>query len=712
MTDDGIDWIARVRRLEEEVSGLRRALRTRGTIEQAKGMLAERLQTDPERAFKHLSEQSQKRNVSVVDLAADIVASSEKKTAKVPPAGFGRHILRAAGAASVAASLPELAEFLHSDGLSQIGVRSVAFFAGGDPEASAGAGDDAQRLLAMSGQPGPGPRLTYPVQTANTATTLVLTWQEQPELAAADKRALDALVEVVGGVAKRLWCPVSASWDQLHWLHTVLAAVFGQGKVLAPVRATSGEIIDFVVEFVTREMSDLFGRSSADLIGCRLLDLEPHLAGLGIFDAYVKAYEQSQPYERPASYETVLYRGRPRRLLLRRRAVRVGDQLLVSQQHLDHAQRQNEQVLQMEVIGRLGFGEWDLATGEILWSPGFYQLFGREPSAGPSALDRLAKLVHPEDVPAVQNLLKSLLELKRPADVEFRVPHPNGELRTLRVVAESKTTPQGDVHLVQAVGSDITEQRTAADVLRRTEAQLGEQRMRAAAEREMTRQMREIWYPATALDIDTPGIRVRGQHWVPQEDRRFQADFLDATIAADGDMLLAIGDIVGSGLAAAATMTRLMYPARVMGHAGSPPAEILEALNIELHRGGQSHMAGMVLARFLTAERTLTWAQAGHLAPVLLRNGTARQLPAPPGVLLGLMPHGGYGQAVLELQPKDLVIFFTDGVAFGRRSVADPLQQLMREFERLAGGGGSRAVLESASASSDGEACLLVVEAQ
>jgi len=279
-------------------------------------------------------------------------------------------------------------------------------------------------------------------------------------------------------------------------------------------------------------------------------------------------------------------------------------------------------------------------------------------------------------------------------------------------VAEAKATPGGDVHLVHAVASDITEQIAAAEALRRTEAQLGEHRMRAAAEREMTRQMREIWYPATALDIDAPGLRVRGQHWVPQEDRRFQADFLDATTAADGDMLLAIGDIVGSGLAAAATMTRLMYPARVMGHAGSPPAEILEALNIELHRGEQAHMAGMVLARYLSAEHTLIWAQAGHLAPVLLRGGTARQLAAPPGVLLGLTAHGGYGQAALRLESSDLVIFFTDGVAFGRRAGSDPIPPLMREFERCAGNGDAGAVLERALELSDGEACLLIVESQ
>lgn len=706
VTEESTDWIARVRRLEEEVSGLRRALRTRGLIEQAKGILAERSGTDPEKAFKQLSKQSQQSNMPVVDLAADLVNGVDHKpTGKSAPASFARHVLRAAGGAAAVVSLPELAETLLQDGLAEVGVEVVAF---------AVVADGTLRIVASSGGTAePDQCTSYPVRTANAPAQLLLKWAEPRNLATTERQALDALAEVVDGVASRLWAPPAAKWEQVDWLKTVLGAVFGQAKLLSPVRDADGVVVDFAVDFATREMSDLFGRSPADIVGSRLLDLEPHLADLGLFDAYVRAWEESIPHERPASYETVLYRGRPRRLLLRRRAVRLGEHLLVSQQHLDRAQRQNEQVAQMEILGRLGFAEWDLATGEVLWSHGFYQIFGREPSAGPSALDRLAKLVVPEDVGAVQQLLETLLARKRPADVEFRVPHPSGEVRTLRMVAESKVTPQGDVHLVQAVASDITEPRAAADALRRTEAQLGEQRMRGAAEREMTRQMREIWYPATALDISAPGLRVRGQHWVPTEDWRFQADFLDATTAADGDMLVAIGDIVGSGLAAAATMTRLMYPARVMGHAGSPPAEILEALNIELHRGEQAHMAGMVLARYLAAEQTMIWAQAGHLAPVLLRAGTARQLsPIPEGVLLGLKAHVGYGQGALRLQSGDLVIFFTDGVAFRRGQMDDPLALLMRQFEKSAGSGGPGAILEQAMELSDGEACLVILEAE
>jgi PAS domain-containing protein len=673
------DWIARIRRLEEEVNGLRRAQRTRGLIEQAKGMLAQRLGIDPEDAFKQLSQESQQRNIAVVELAAEMVAGTTGKPA--PP------IRRAATAAATAASLPELAEVLWREGLSAAGVAQVAFAVGDRVVASAGEAGD-----PLSGD-------AHPVMTANAEATLLLRWAKR-------RRPLGNLIDAVNNVARHMWVPATAAWDQMSWLATVLTAVFGQGRLLTPVRDGEGAIVDFVVDYATREVSDLFGRSSADIVGSRLLDLEPHLADLDVFDAYVQAMEESVPYEKPASYETVLYRGRPRRLLLRRRAVRVGDRLLVSEQHLDRAQRQNEQVAQMEVIGGLGFAEWDLATGEVLWSPGFYRLFGRDEGSRPSTLDKLINLVHPDDRALVGEWLDTLLDGGSPVELKFRVHQ-----RTLHMTADPKKTPQGDVHLVQAVASDITEVRAAAEALRRTEAQLGEHRLRAAAERELTRQMRQMWYPATALELEAPGLRLLGRHWAPEEDWRFQADFLDAITAADGDMLISIGDIVGSGLAAASTMTRLMYPSRVMGHTGSPPAEILAALNTELRRGEQVELAGMVLARYVTEERKLVWAQAGHLPPVLLRNGTARLLKPPQGVLLGLSAQNGYGSATLDLEPRDLVIFFTGGVAARHHSIADPLPQLLRMFEKEASRGGPQAVLEGARERSEGEACLIVAQA-
>src|SRR5262245_19181551 len=86
-----LDWAARVQRLEAEVAGLRRAMASRGPIEQAKGVLAERLQITPEEAFTHLSEVSQHTNVRLADVASSVLASMpESDVASADdPAGVG-----------------------------------------------------------------------------------------------------------------------------------------------------------------------------------------------------------------------------------------------------------------------------------------------------------------------------------------------------------------------------------------------------------------------------------------------------------------------------------------------------------------------------------------------------------------------------------------------------------------------------------------------
>jgi PAS domain-containing protein len=80
---------ARVQSLAGEVTGLRRAMRTRGVIEQAKGMLAVRLECTPEQAFGHLSQLSQEQNVRLAELAEHVVrqALSEPEPEPRPTPG-------------------------------------------------------------------------------------------------------------------------------------------------------------------------------------------------------------------------------------------------------------------------------------------------------------------------------------------------------------------------------------------------------------------------------------------------------------------------------------------------------------------------------------------------------------------------------------------------------------------------------------------------
>ncbi|MEU3567830.1 ANTAR domain-containing protein [Kitasatospora sp. NPDC036755] len=92
MRDDTAVLREAVDRLRAEAEGLRRAMRTRGVIEQAKGMLAERLDCTPEEAFEHLVRLSQDTNRRLVDLAAGLVGIAapltdpEERTGPAPPA--------------------------------------------------------------------------------------------------------------------------------------------------------------------------------------------------------------------------------------------------------------------------------------------------------------------------------------------------------------------------------------------------------------------------------------------------------------------------------------------------------------------------------------------------------------------------------------------------------------------------------------------------
>ncbi|MER7583736.1 SpoIIE family protein phosphatase [Kitasatospora sp. NPDC097691] len=74
-----------VDRLRAEAEGLRRAMRTRGVIEQAKGILAERLDCTPDEAFGHLMRLSQDSNRRLVEIAAGLVG----RAAPIEEVSFG-----------------------------------------------------------------------------------------------------------------------------------------------------------------------------------------------------------------------------------------------------------------------------------------------------------------------------------------------------------------------------------------------------------------------------------------------------------------------------------------------------------------------------------------------------------------------------------------------------------------------------------------------
>jgi serine phosphatase RsbU (regulator of sigma subunit) len=96
-------------------------------------------------------------------------------------------------------------------------------------------------------------------------------------------------------------------------------------------------------------------------------------------------------------------------------------------------------------------------------------------------------------------------------------------------------------------------------------------------------------------------------------------DWYDAFRLADGETVaLAVGDVVGRGLDAAAAMGQLRSALRALAAAGSGPARVLTALDAFAARHGVGRMATVVYAELDPATRTLRYACAGHPPPLVI----------------------------------------------------------------------------------------------
>ncbi|MHC3467764.1 PP2C family protein-serine/threonine phosphatase [Streptomyces sp. 7R007] len=159
-------------------------------------------------------------------------------------------------------------------------------------------------------------------------------------------------------------------------------------------------------------------------------------------------------------------------------------------------------------------------------------------------------------------------------------------------------------------------------------------------------------------------------------------DWYDAFRLSDGSTALAIGDVVGHDLEAAAGMAQVrnMLRAYAWGQQ-EPPSRIVQRLDEAMQHITDVTMATMVFARIEAAENghwRLLWTNAGHPPPLLItRDGLARYLTEGHGLLLGTGADRPRPDATLTLPPGATLVLYTDGL------IEAPGQSLDVGLERL-----------------------------
>ncbi|MFI7353973.1 SpoIIE family protein phosphatase [Streptomyces avidinii] len=470
----------------------------------------------------------------------------------------------------------------------------------------------------------------------------------------------------------------------------IFDTVSGAAILLAPVRAPHGEVEDYRIEAAAPDSVDVAGRRGKELVGRRVLETYPTVAGTPLWQGYLDALETGNTYDgEPFSYREVIA-GVPETSVFSVRAARLGGRLIVSWVRHDTAAREIRRLTTMQRLGNLGWADWNLATDTINWSDQVYAIFDRAPDLGPMRLEELPQHLVPEDLPRLAGAVQRLLGEGAPIDRTFRIGTAAG-VRHLRIVAEAETDAFGAPVEVHGFFQDLTPQRDTELALQESERAVLVQRGVLQAERAIAARLQHALLPIPEQSIELVGLCVDIAYVPSDTGVNVGGDWYSAIELPDKSALFVVGDVAGHGLDAVGAMAQLRFTAKGMIITGSALPDAMRRLNtLLLHTAADqaATTATMIMARYSPAERRLAWVRAGHLPPLLIRGGEAHFLPLPEGNLLGASFESVYVEETLQLEPGDHLLLYTDGlIEVPGETVDRGLARLAEAAARAMGGG-------------------------
>ncbi|MGI5452151.1 SpoIIE family protein phosphatase [Streptomyces sp. CA-249302] len=168
----------------------------------------------------------------------------------------------------------------------------------------------------------------------------------------------------------------------------------------------------------------------------------------------------------------------------------------------------------------------------------------------------------------------------------------------------------------------------------------------------------------------TGGLEVASRYQPAGATTEVGGDWFDVIPLDGGKTALVVGDVMGSGINAAATMGRLRTATNTLASLDLDPARLLEHLD-RITEGLDHSIATCVYAVHDPELRQCRIANAGHLPPVRLRAGRPPELlELPTGAPLGV---GGvaFSTTTVDLEPGDRLVLYTDGLVETRQHPLD-----------------------------------------
>jgi len=255
---------------------------------------------------------------------------------------------------------------------------------------------------------------------------------------------------------------------------------FEQFFSLAPVGIAINRLDDGAFEYVNKDFSRFSGYDKDELNRMDYWQLTPNkyeeqekaqlqsLSETGRYGPYFKEYIHKNGYAYPVQLSGVKIN----------RAN--GDELICSViQDISH-QKQIETELQLAKkqaeasnlriklandSAQIGVWEWDIVSGELIWDEWMYKLYGITENSFSGAYEAWANSLHPDDMEKSEKQLDDAVASIGTFNAEFRVVHPDGQVRTIKASAEVIRDKDGNALKVIGVNYDITDKINAINEL-------------------------------------------------------------------------------------------------------------------------------------------------------------------------------------------------------------------------------------------------------
>jgi serine phosphatase RsbU (regulator of sigma subunit) len=487
----------------------------------------------------------------------------------------------------------------------------------------------------------------------------------------------------------------------------LLSAVPTGCSWLQPVTDEQGRPVDFRIAAVGGERRDIYNRGAAR-IGKRLTDLYPSMVGGALWQLYMDVFTTGTAGRLPEFRYEEHSDGVVAESYFEVSVRRVLGGLLVWWERVDEARRRLDRT---ELLGNLGWAEYDMVTGLSDWSPGMYRIFDRDPELGPLTRAEQAAALLPDDR-GLSEAACQTLDSGAASDVTVRF-RAGERVKYLRVLSDQARDAAGNPLKIYAVVQDVTAREDTRTAIERLSDQLRSREMTALAEHRLAAQLQNMIQPVPSEPFPLAGLEAMVSYVPAESAVQVGGDWYHAETLPDGTVALAIGDVAGHGLEAANGMAHLRFSLIAWLSIGiRDPGTLLGHMN---RLCGQLRITGTAaMAVYDPANRTLAWARAGHMAPLLARAGTAEELDRPPGLLLGADGAAAYAVVTLRLSVDDLVLFYTDGLVERRaRGTGQMLGQVKQVLSTISAEAGQDALTQLRGllqyASPDDDTCALAI---